>query len=481
VKGTVLHGGTVVTPMGEMPADIVIRDGLIAAIKDRDTGFTADKVIDVSGKIILAGAIDGHTHFMQNDPELSRPHPEEFEGFTTGGSAAAAGGITTTIEMPQSDPPAVTRARVTRKRELAAQDAIVDFALWGGIIPGTSDADITGMLEAGVVGFKAYMCDSDEEFPGIDDAQLLAAFRLLADSGVVIGLHAENHSLLRAGLAAMRDAGRSDPLAHAESRPSIVETEAVHRAIFFSRQTGMPIHIVHLSAPGSAALIKQAKNEGLPVTCETSAHYLTLDLDDLKRLGPFAKCAPALRSRNEVEELWDYVADRTIDCLATDHCAYTAESKRPGQNDIFQAPNGLPEIQTCLPVFVDEARRRGISWEVISQMTSLNPARIWGIDDRKGAIRVGADADLTVIDPSAEWTVHGEDLLQAQHWTQYENRIVRGRVILTLVRGTTVFDSASASPIRVQPGFGRFVSHKGASHVAVIPAGLRANSHDLFT
>jgi allantoinase len=473
VTGTVLHGGTVVTPAGTMPADIVIRDGLIAAIKDRETNVPAEHVIDVSGQIVLAGAIDGHVHFMQDDPATARPRPEESEGFTTGGHAAAAGGITTTIEMPQSDPPAVTGARVARKRELAARDAIVDFALWGGIIPGTSNADITSMLAAGVVGFKAFMCDTDEEFPAIDDARLLSAFKLLAGSGVVVGLHAENDALVRAGLQAMRDAGRSDALAHADSRPSIVEIEAVHRAIFFSRYTGMPIHIVHLSAPGSAALIKQAKSEGVPVTCETSAHYLTLDLDDLKRLGPFAKCAPALRTRDEVEELWEYVADRTIDCLATDHCGFTAESKRLGQNDIFEAPEGVPEIQTCLPVFADEARRRGISWDLISDMTSRNPARIWGLDHRKGAIRVGADADLTVIDPDAEWTVRGDALLQAQRWTQYENLMVRGQVILTLVRGVTVFDSAAAgSPIRVQPGFGRFVSHKGTPQAAAASVAL---------
>lgn len=458
---TVLHGGTVVTPAGTIPADIVIRDGLIAAIKDRETNVLAERAIDVSGKIVLAGAIDGHAHFMQDDPAIARPRPDEREGFTTGGSAAAAGGITTTIEMPQSDPPSVTGIRVARKRELAAPDAIVDFALWGGIIPGTSDADITSMLEAGVVGFKAFMCDTDEEFPAIDDARLLSALKSLAGSGLVVGLHAENDALVRAGLQAMRDAGRSDALAHADSRPSVAEIEAVHRAIFFSRYTGGPVHIVHLSAPGSAALIKQAKSEGVPVTCETSAHYLTLDLDDLKRLGPFAKCAPALRSRYEVEELWEYVADRTIDCLATDHCGFTAESKRAGQDDIFQAPEGLPESQTCLPVFVDEARRRGLSWDLISDMTSRNPARIWGLDHRKGAIRVGADADLTVIDPDAEWTVRGDALLHAQRWTQFEDRAVRGQVILTLVRGVIVFDSASASPIQVQPGFGRFTSHRG--------------------
>jgi allantoinase len=217
-----------------------------------------------------------------------------------------------------------------------------------------------------------------------------------------------------------------------------------------------------MSAPGSAALVRQAKSDGVPVSCETNAHYLALDTDDLKRLGPFAKCAPAVRSSEEVEAMWEFVADGTIDCLATDHCAYTAESKHAGDADIFQAPNGLPEIQTNVPVFMHEARLRGISWDRISEMTSLNPSVIWGLADSKGSIRVGADADLVVIDPDAEWTVRGEELLQTQRWTQYEGRTLRGRIIRTLVRGTTVFDAAATSPIRVEPGFGSFVSHRHA-------------------
>ena len=458
MKSVLLHGGTVVTPEAITAADILIRDGVIAAILAHDEPVTADQVIDAAGKIVMAGGIDGHSHFMQNDPlAAAREHPEEFEGFTLGGRGAAAGGITTTIEMPQSDPPAVSGKIVRRKRELAAADAIVDFALWGGIIPGTSDSDLADMLAEGVVGFKAYMCDSDEEFPGVDDARLLSAFTFLRHSGVVIGLHAENHAMLMAGIAKMQDAGRTEPMAHAESRPPLVEIEAVHRAIFLSEHTGMPIHIVHLSAPGSAALIRRAKADGIPVTCETNAHYLTIDLRDLEKLGPFAKCAPAVRSREEVEQMWEYVADGTIDCLATDHCAFTAESKQPGERDIFLAPNGLPEIQTNIPVFIDEALRRGLSWQRITDMTSLQPARIWGLTERKGSIRVGADADLIVIDPTGEWTVRGADLLHAQRWTQYEGRTLQGRIVRTLVRGTTVYDLADSDPIQVEPGFGSFV------------------------
>ena len=293
--------------------------------------------------------------------------------------------------------------------------------------------------------------------PDSTTRELLAALETLSGRDTVVGLHAENHSLLTTGIANMRAAGRKDPMAHAESRPSIVEAEAVNRAIFYSRRTGTPVHIVHMSAPDSAELVRRAKREGVHVSCETAAHYLTLSTDDLERLGPFGRCAPALRSSAEVERMWEYVLDGTIDCLATDHCAFTAESKHGGDSDIFLAPNGLPEIQTNVPVFIELARQRAVSWSRITDMLSRIPSAIWGLDSRKGAIRVGLDADLVIFDPESDWVIRGEELLQAQKWTPYEGRAVRGRIVRTLVRGVTVYDQGSDEVIRVRPGFGEFV------------------------
>ena len=175
----------------------------------------------------------------------------------------------------------------------------------------------------------------------------------------------------------MVEDGRTDPLAHHDSRPPIVEAEAVHRAIFFAEQTGGWVHIVHLSAPSAAELVREAKRKGLRVTAETCPQYLAMDHQDLIRLKGFAKCASAIRDREQVEELWTYVLDGSIDCLTSDHCGFIMESKRRGDEDIWQAPNGFTGVQTLLPVVVDEGRRRGLSWERIAELTATAPARLW--------------------------------------------------------------------------------------------------------
>lgn len=468
---TIVSGGLVVTSAGATAGDVLIEEGRIAGLLNGATEMSVDERIDAEGLVVLPGAIDGHTHFLQDDPDntdpdVAAPHPEEFDGFTNGGRGAAAGGVTTVVEMPQADPSTVTGKIFERKIELAGRDAVVDYALWGGAIPGRTTSDLADMIDAGAVGFKAFTCNSDPTYPGLDDAQLLETLEFLRDSPVMLGLHAENDALLQRGLASMQAAGRTDPMAHAESRPSIVEIEAVNRAIFFAEQTGGWVHIVHMSSPGSAELIRQAKLRDVRVTCETCPQYLALDLNDLVRLGPFAKCAPAIRSRDEVELMWRYVADGVIDCLTSDHCAFTVAVKESGRQSIFDAPNGLAGIQTLVPVFVSEARRRGISWERIAEMTAAAPARVWHLAPRKGSIRVGADADLVLLDPEREWVVTSDELLHTQKWSPFEGRSLRGRVVRTILRGETVYRDDAPERVPVQAGFGTYIPRQDDGRVA---------------
>ena len=459
-----VKGGKVVTPDGVHEREVLIEKGVIVAIASPGQAISADEVVDATGKVVLPGGIDGHTHFIENDPAVAQPHPEEFEGFENGSRAAAAGGVTTVIEMPQADPPTVTAERWRRKRESAQSSTLVDFGLWGGLVPGQTAAERSELVDLGAAGFKAYMCGSDPSFSKVDDAQLLDALRQLAPLGVVVGLHAENDALLHSGIDMMKREGRTDTLAHADSRPPVVEMEAVNRAIFFAEQTGAHVHIVHMSSAGSARLVGEAKRRGINVTCETTAHYLCLDLDDFARLGPYGRVAPPLRSRDEVEGLWDHVADGTIDCLASDHCAFTAESKEPGRQNIWDAPDGLTGVQTNVPVFIDEAQRRGVPLSRIAAMIATGPSRVWRLGPRKGAIEVGRDGDLILVDLAVEWTIAGRDLLQTQKWTPFEGRAMQVRVVRTLVRGTTVFLDGAEEPITVAPGFGRFVA---SGHPAV--------------
>lgn len=456
-KRTAVTGGQVVVPGAVIDATIVIEGEHIAGLVQPGIEIPASETIDASGLIVLPGGIDAHTHFIQDDPDVAEPNLEEFEGFLSGGRAAAAGGVTTVVEMPQANPPTLDGATFRRRRELAGEEAIVDFALWGGVCGGQEARALDEQIAEGAAGFKAFMCDSDPMFPGIDDAQLLSTLEHLTDTPFLFGLHAESDALLQSGLAAMERDGRTDPLAHHDSRPPIVEVEAVHRAIFFAEATGGWVHIVHLSAPDAAELVKQAKARGTRVTAETCPQYLALNHDDLVRLAGFAKCAPAIRDREQVERLWAYVADGTLDCVTSDHCGFTIESKEPGQENIWQAPNGLPGIQTLLPVTISEARSRGYSWPRIAELTATAPARLWHLAPRKGAIVVGADADLTFVDPERTWTVSNDDLLHAQRWSPFADRELQGRVVRTMLRGATIYDDSHPERVLVAPGFGQFI------------------------
>ncbi len=460
----IVRGGLVATPDGAQARDVVVRDGRIEAlVAPGEAGDPGAEVIDAEGLVVMPGAIDGHTHFLQDDPALFEHDPVEHEGFAAGGRGAAAGGVTSHVEMPQGRPPATDGATFRRKRELAEADAIVDFALWGGIVGGQDVAAIAEQVDAGAVALKAFMCDSDPTFPGVDDAQLVLALETLADTPLLVGVHAENDALLQAGLARMQAAGRTDPLAHAESRPPLTEIEAVARAIVLAEHVGAHIHIVHMSTGAAGDLVAAAKARGVRVSCETCPQYLVLDHDDLERLGPFARCAPPIRAREDVERLWAHLDAGTIDCITTDHCAFSLESRLPGHEDIFAAPNGLPGIETFVPLVVDEARRRGFGWERIAEWVAGAPARLWQLAPRKGAIVPGADADLALIDPERTWTITGAGLHHTHKWTPYEGREVTGRVVRTLVRGRTVYAETPDGATFAEPGSGRFLAPEPAA------------------
>ena len=345
--------------------------------------------------------------------------------------------------MPQNRPATLDGATFARKRELAAEQAVVDFAFWGGVVQGTTDAQIDEQVAAGAAGLKAFMCDSDPSFPSVDDDQLLRSLRHAAGTGVLFGVHAESDNLLQAGLARMAAAGRTDPMAHAESRPPIVEAEAVARAITLAESVGAWVHIVHLSSGDAADIVARARERGARVTCETCPQYLALDHDDLRRLGAFARCAPPIRDRSDVERLWARLADGTIDCITTDHCGFSYDTRLWGAEDIFQTPNGLPGIESFMPIVITEARARGFGWDDIARWTATGPARLWQLAPRKGAITVGADADLALVDPARSWTLHGADLHHTHKWTPFEDRPVTGKVVRTTLRGITVYDEAT--------------------------------------
>ncbi|MEZ4561257.1 MAG: allantoinase AllB [Thermomicrobiales bacterium] len=434
----IIENGTIVMEGGSFSAALIVANGQVIAYAENASDWDAPERIDADGLLVMPGGIDVHTHFEEPDPNL-------LEGFTSGGRAAAAGGLTTVVEMPQARPTTTTPAQFAEKVKLVNEHAVVDMALWAGAIgpPQQRTDDLTAMADLGAAAFKSFMASSSPLFPAVDTAQMLWVMEEAAALGIPYGLHAEDQSLLQAGLARTQGAGRRDPLAHAESRPPIVETVAVSTVLLLAAETGCHAHICHLASAGALELVRDAKARGRHVTAETCPQYLMLNTGDLERLAGFARCAPAIRPQAEVDRLWEGVLDGAIDLICSDHCPYTIESKETGYQNIFDAPLGLSGVQTLYPAMYSEAVvRRGLPPERFVQLLSTNPARIFGLYPRKGSLTIGADADITLLDPAATWTVTVEDALHRHKWTPYAGKQITGRVTRTIRRGETIFNDS---------------------------------------
>jgi allantoinase len=448
-KRTIVSGGTVATDTAVFAADVVIEGGRIAALAAPGSVTACDERIDARGRVVLPGAIDPHAHFED-------PGHTEREDFTSGTMSAAAGGITTVFEHPLTYPPVTTAALYVEKREMARQKVVVDFGLWGALTR-PSIPEIEGQWREGAAGFKAFMPQSEPAYPNVTDAEFLEGMYAVREVGGLVLVHAESDSLLQAGLERMQRAGRKDPLAHHESRPPFVEEEAVHRALYLAEHADVRIQIVHVSSPGSAELVRRAKAAGQRATMEICPHHLLLDLDDLVRLGPYGRCAPAFRDRSLVERLWDSVLDGTADSLVSDHAASTLAEKEPGWDDIFLAPLGCQVMQETVPLVLDEAyHRRGMTLDAFVRFSSTNAARTIGLYPRKGTLLPGADADIAIYDLDTEWVVDSKSQQFSKNpWSPFDGRSARARVVRTLVRGETVFLDGQ---IVAAPGSGRFLS-----------------------
>lgn len=448
----VIAGALVVTETAVRRMHIATSNGRIAALLDANEPVpAATEVVEADGLVAVPGAIDAHTHFTGAHDDVV---PEIAAG--TGGAAKA--GVTTVIEMPHSNPPATTLERFLSKRELMAANAAVDFALWGGI-DGDNLGEIAPMHEAGAAAMKGFMCSGRPDgaagdaraLPMLDDDDLIEAMRVIAGLGGVIGLHAENHSIIQGRMNALRAEGRNGGRAHGAAQPEIAETEAIARAIYLARQTGVHLHIVHLSSAAGADLITAAKAQG-KVTVETCPQYLILDEDDLERIGAIARCGPPIRPRTTVDALWQRVASGHIDALTSDHCPYPIALKSDPL--IWNAAMGLTGIETTVPLFFSAMGEHDLALSEFARMTATGPAKIFGLYGRKGAIAVGFDADIVLIDAEQQSTVDAGAFEGQAKWSPFDGMSYRGRVVETLVRGETACRDGN---ITARPGSGVFV------------------------
>ncbi|HMO59694.1 MAG TPA: dihydroorotase family protein, partial [Roseiflexaceae bacterium] len=391
-------GAQIVTEEGIWPADVGIAGETIALIAAPGALPPARHTIDAGGMLLLPGAIDVHFH-------CRTPGYDERGDFFSETQAAAAGGVTAVFEMPISKPGCATPAIFRNRRRLIEAQAVIDVALYGA--PGTLIAeDVYGMAAEGAIAFKIFMhrapLGRDDEFIGIclpDDDQLHQALKLVAATGRRLAVHCESDAMLEAGIAALRAAGRYDPAAHMESRPPVVEAVAVARLLTLAADAGARVHVAHVSCAQALDVVRHFRRAGLDVTAETCPHYLFFDERDFLRLGAYAKINPPIRTAADQQALWAGLADGTLDLVTTDHSTFLPHEKERGASDIWRAPAGAPGVQTLLPAMISAALQGRISLTTAVRLISGAPARIFGIADRKGAIRPGLDADLCLYDP----------------------------------------------------------------------------------
>jgi allantoinase len=428
-----LVSGNIVTPSGVIEGGAVgVSDGRIAEVISRgaDTADAKER-IDAPGRWVLPGAIDVHVHCFSTPTE----------GFVKATRAAAAGGVTTIIEMPyDAGAPVVSRDVLDRKIDLLGREAVVDVALLGTIRKTNGVAAIAELVDGGVCGFKLSMFETDpERFPRIADGDLLQAFRVIGQAGLTVGVHAEDGEIIYPLIAAYQAAGKRFPRAHCETRPPVSETASVVLALELAAQAQAQLHIYHASLPRSFELVAAYRAQGVRATAETCPHYLLLDEADMDHLGGFGKINPPLRAAADVAGLWSLLQRGAVDMISSDHAPWPAERKS-NRDDIFANASGTPGVETLLPLSFSAGVAEGrFEIQALARLLSENPAKTFHLFPRKGQIAVGADADLVVLDPSSTWTLRGDELQSSAGWTPYEGREMRGRVQKTLVRGRVVY------------------------------------------
>jgi allantoinase len=416
----------------EEPGCVGVRDGRIVSLSPLDAELEAAGVVEVGADaVLLPGLVDSHVHV--NDPGRS-----EWEGFESATRAAAAGGITSIVDMPlNSLPPTTDVAALEVKRKTAQGKAHVDVGFWGGAVPGNL-AELPALSEAGVFGFKCFLLPSGvEEFPPLDQDGLAAAVRILRDLGALLIVHAEDAGAIEAA-SGSPGARYADFLA---SRPRGAENLAVARVIELARRTGARVHILHLSSSDALPMIASARRDGVAITAETCPHYLTLAAEEVPDGATQFKCCPPIREAANRELLWRGLRDGVIDCVVSDHSPCTAELKRLDIGDFGEAWGGIAGLQVGLPAVWTAARERGFAITDVARWMSTRPAELVGLA-HKGRIAPGYDADLCVLAPDETFVVDAAKLHHRNRISAYHGRSMAGVVRGTWLRGRAVTGAA---------------------------------------
>jgi allantoinase len=439
----IVRSTRVLTPAGIAPAVVHITGGRITRLSGYHDYPPDARLDDAGSLVVMPGVVDTHVHFNE-------PGRADWEGLASGTAAAAAGGVTTVVDMPLNSVPATTDVEgFDRKRAAAEGHVHVDVAFWGGVVPGNTN-QLRPLAGRGVAGFKAFMVPSGvDEFPHVSEQDLRDAMPVLAELGLPLLVHAEWPAVIE---RAARDFANCDPRRYAtwlSSRPPHAETEAIDLLIRLCREYRTRIHIVHLAAAAALPALSGARAERLAITVETCPHYLTFAAEGIADGATEFKCAPPIREKRNQAALWRALAEGSIDLVASDHSPCPPAMKQRERGDFVEAWGGIGSVELLLPAVWTGAVQHGLPLARVARLLCTAPAELAGLKSRKGSIAVGLDADLVMWDPDAEFTVDQRRLRQRNKITPYDGLRLRGAVHRTYLRGQVVYsrdEPAAAAP-----------------------------------
>ena len=421
--------------------NVYVQDGKIAEVSSED--HEANETIDATDRHLLPGVIDDHVHFR--DPGATNK-----EDFPHGTMSAAVGGVTTVIDMPNTNPAVLNGEDVRKKAGYFKGRAYVDYAVWGLSLGDLNLCDLAGMKKAGAAAVKFFWGYAIDEkthaliynyepgqsgvIPPLDDGEVYKIFEEIAKNKQILGIHAENSELIHMLTERNRQAGGSDYRALMDSRPALAEVLTIQTALAFAKDTGAHLHILHVSSAQGVELIRRAKADGVPVTAETCPHFLFLSADDYDRVGPMIKVYPVIKEESDRLALWAGLKDGTLDFVASDHAPHTVAEK---QGSLFEIPSGMCGVESMLPLMLGEVSKGKVTLPFVVRMLSENPAKLYGFS-HKGAIAEGRDADIVIVDMLKRRTIRNEDLHSKQPMTAFNGMDITGWPIRTYLRGKLV-------------------------------------------
>lgn len=435
--------------------NILIENGNIVKITE-DNIENEFEIIDCEGKLVLPGTIDTHVHIRD-------PGHTERETFITGTSAAAAGGVTTILEHPISTPPPYNKEIFLNRKKVAKNQAIVDYCLFGAL-GSESLNNAKEVKNEGAVAFKTFlhkpMKGREQEFKGLtieDDYNILKAMETVKNIDSLLAFHAENNDIICGKIKDLKNQGRTDVYAHFESRPIISESQCVNKLVQFARETGAKIQICHISSCAAMEIVKKAKQEGINIIAETCPHYIFTYEEQCSKFGPMAKCNPPIRKKAEVDKLWQYILDGTVDFIGSDHGPFTYEEKEKGFDNIFNAPSGFPGLEVRVPLMLNAVNEKWITLQKAIELLCENPAKIFGLSS-KGFIKEGYDGDFIIVNMKKNYTLDKNQMFTKSKKIAdlFSGFKLQGKIEKTILRGKVIMDNGLIE--NNVAGYGKFIN-----------------------